>query len=134
MPDGEVVVFPDVEALLVTALTASLAARGRARSVATKVPNPRPARFVRLLRTGGLRMNVLMDAATITVEAWEPTEAEAARTAQLVRGLVHALDDLAGAPVFDVGELAGPQNYPDPATASVRYVATYQITVGAAPA
>lgn len=122
---SEVIVFPDVEGILVSALNARLDEH-----VSTKVPNPRPASFVRLVRVGGNRRNVITDRATVVFECWAASNVAAERLCALVRAHVHAL---APDTVRRVREVAGPQSFPDPLSESPRYQFTAQIdTRGAA--
>lgn len=122
---AEVVTFPDVEALLVTYLDALIPEK-----VATKVPDPRPAALVRVMRTGGPRRAVNIEAAQITVQTWAGTEVAAAELAQRVRGLIHAAESFGTVEVLKVDEFSGPQNLPDPLTALPRYSFTMSITLG----
>jgi hypothetical protein len=120
----EVIVFPDVEQLLIDELKPALAARGWAVTVSSRVPSTRPAEFVRLMRTGGVRRGLVLDDAQVTVEAWAKSESRAVELAQLCRGLLPTFD-----PVYGVAEFSAPANLPDPTTAQVRYTATYRVTV-----
>lgn len=122
---GEVITFPDVEALLVTALNAALT-----EPVSTRVPNPRPSAFVRLYRSGGVRRALTIDDATVVVEAWADTEPAAAALAQTARAHLHATDALGAYTVLRTGEYAAPANLPDPVSGQARYTATYQVLVG----
>lgn len=124
---NELILFPDAEAVLTTWLRAALAERGVSVPVGTAVPNPRPGRFVRVLRTGGPVADLfLLDNPTVVIEAWASTEAVAADLARLARGLIHKLAGLVvnGTTVYRVDELAGPGNLPDPTTGMARYTFT----------
>lgn len=125
----EVIVFPDVEAALVTYLTAELANHGRACPVSTQVPNPRPAEFVTIPRKGGTRQTLVSDAATIAVECYAATGALASTLAALVRGLIAALPGTVsgGVTFYRVGEFAGPAMLPDPVSEQSRYVYTASV-------
>lgn len=120
----EVIVFPDVEQLLVDAYKTELAARDWNVPVGTKVPTQRPAEFVRIIRTGGTRRGLVLDDAQVTVEAWGQRESRTSQLAQLCRGLLPTFDF-----VYGVDEFAAPANLPDPTTSQVRYTATYRVTV-----
>ncbi len=52
--------------------------------VATKVPNPRPKKFVRISRIGGSRTNPVTDQATLLFECWAATDVDAEELANLV--------------------------------------------------
>jgi hypothetical protein len=66
MPDP--IAFPDAEAAIIPHLRDQLVALGMPVPVSGKVPNPVPARHVRVVRTGGLRSNLVMDRARLTFE------------------------------------------------------------------
>lgn len=127
----EVVIFPDVEDLLVTYLTAELAARSDPATVHTTVPNPRPDRFVLVPRVGGPKASLVVDNPTIGIECWAATAGQALGLCQLVRGLVHALPGrtVAGVPFYRTSEFAGPANLPDPASNQSRYILTVSLRV-----
>lgn len=52
--------------------------------VATKVPNPRPKKLVRISRIGGSRSNPVTDQATLLFECWSGSDIEAEELANLV--------------------------------------------------
>lgn len=126
---AEVILFPDVEAALVTYLTAALGARGDSATVHVSVPKVRPARFVLVPRLGGPRAGLVVDAATIGFECWAATKSQAAALARLVRGLVNALpgQTTAGVTFYRVSEFAGPANLPDPLSDQARYTFTASV-------
>jgi hypothetical protein len=132
----EVIVFGDLEDRLVGYLSAVLAERGDSATVAVTVPNPRPERFVLVPRIGGVRRNLVVDSATIAVECWASTDAEAANLAALVRGLIGALPGqvLDGITIYRVDEFSGPANLPDARTAQARYTFTVSISYRGAAA
>jgi hypothetical protein len=55
------IVFPDAAELVARYLRDALAERGQPVRVVTRVPNPRPAAFVRVKRIGGARLDVVTD-------------------------------------------------------------------------
>jgi hypothetical protein len=124
---AEVVVFPDAVYEVASYLAAKLAARGNTAPVVSRVPDPRPAAFVRVLRTGGPRRNLVVDDAQITVEAWALTDEAAQDLAQLCRGILLASpgDGL----IRDVDEVGGPGLQPDPDTDTPRYVFTHVVAL-----
>lgn len=121
----EAVAFPDVEALAVTYLTGRLSGV----PVSTRVPHPRPAKFVRVSRVGGTSPNRVTDAALVIVKCWAATEPEAADLARTVRAYVGAMaqTSVGSDYVRRIREVAGPQAFPDPASESPRYQFTVQI-------
>lgn len=126
----EVIVFPDVEAVLIDYLGDALAGRGVNVPVVTAVPSPRPDRFVRVERTGGpISSLFLLDNPTVAVEAWGSSESDAAELIGLVRGLLHAMPGEDDAPVYRVAEFSGPGNLPDPTSGQHRYSFTASLLV-----
>lgn len=128
---AEVILFPDVEGLLADYLRAELGSRPgyTDMSVSTKIPNPRPERFVRVMRTGGSTPSLVVDDATILVEAWANKESDAVALAQLCRGLMRVLDVVSGVQFYRVDTFSAPANLPDPNSGQVRYTATYAVRV-----
>lgn len=115
MPANEVIVFPDATLLFADYLRGELQARGYpGLHVATDIPNPRPAQFVRVLRTGGSRPNLVVDETQLTVETWAQTEKAAHDMAQLARGVLLAARGqvLDGVPVYRVVDVTGPGSLP----------------------
>lgn len=128
-PVTEIITFPDLEAAVVDYLTGELAAFGDDATVDNTVPNPRPARLVRVNRTGGARTGLVLEDAQLTVDCWDVRADLAHDLAQLVRGLLAAMPGRYPQTVtYRVHELGGPNNQPDPDTASPRYTLTVLIT------
>lgn len=112
---AEIIVFPDTTQLFCNYLRDELVARGYpALHVATFIPRARPNRFVRVLRTGGTRRNVVIDESQLTFEVWDSTEPGAHDLAQLARGLIVATRGtvLAGVPIYRVDDVTGPGALP----------------------
>ena len=97
-------------------------------TVGTKVPNPRPAVFVRAWANGGAAVNRVLERAQITVDVWAPSTTEAAYLAGDIR---HAFLNNSGQLVLvrAVEEVTRP--YPVPDETSERYRATYALTIRA---
>lgn len=106
----ELVTFPDVEALCVSALNGFLTDC----QASTKVPNPRPTKLVRVSRIGGSKRNVGLDAPIVLFECWAQDEVTAQNLGARVRAFVGAMDEYGY-------EAAGLVNNPDPETALPRY-------------
>ena len=83
--------------------------------VRNKVPSPRPDSFVRILRTGGIRLGVVADNAEIVVEAWALTVEAAHDLAQLARAHIGGAcgSVVNGVAVYQVTEQAGPGVLPE---------------------
>lgn len=116
---SEAIVFPMIEQILVSELSAALG-----RPVSTRVPQERPVEFVRVVRVGGQRRNVITDRATVVIECWAGSDYDAAILCGLTRAYLFAL---APDKVRRVSEIAGPQSFPDPISEHPRYQFTVQI-------
>lgn len=121
----DVVLFPDAAAAVCTHLHETLGV-----TTGTKVPNPRPAEFYRVQRVGGVSREMVMDDATIVVEAWAPTDEEADDLAQLARAHLLSIENtfVDDALLYRVVDVAAPALLPDPISGSPRSTATYQVT------
>jgi hypothetical protein len=132
----EILVAPDTETLIVRYLTAQLASRSpwTTTQVHTKVPKTRPTQFVRVLRTGGTRSQFI-DTATLVIESWAGDGITASNLAQMVRGLLFALDQVTYNSVtyqfYAPQEFSGPANLPDPDSDQERYTETFSVGVRA---
>jgi hypothetical protein len=126
---AETIVYPDATLAAVTAIRDGLTAQSSTATVGTRVPNPRPDLFVTVRRIGGVRRNLVVDSAQLSVECWGLSEQTAHDLAQLCRGFIHAArgTNQDGTVVYHVAEIGGPALLPDPASEQPRYVATYEI-------
>ena len=113
--------WPDVTLAAVAALADTLDA-----SVGTRVPDPRPAAFVRVQRVGGPREQVL-DRARVLVECWADTEAGAWDLSAAAREAMRTLPTVGG-DVVHVVEVGGPALVADPLTGTPRYLLTFEVT------
>lgn len=118
----ELVTFPDVEALCVSALNGFLTDC----KASTKVPNPRPAKLVRVTRVGGSKRNVALDAPIVLFECWSTDEISAQALGAKVRAFVSAMDE------YEY-EASGLINFPDPETSNPRYQFTAGLILAAVP-
>jgi len=115
--------FPDAEKLARDFLAARLEP-----TVATKVPNPKPDRFVRAWRTGGVAENRVVDKPIITVTCTAPDSVTAAADAGAARSAF--LNESAAMPlVRQIEEITGLYYDPDPDTNEDRYSFSVQMTV-----
>lgn len=125
------VLFPDAAGLLTGHLADQLAAEAEPVPVVTKIPKPRPEKFIRLRRTGGPRRDLVTDQPQVTIEAWAGTDEEAHDLAQLARAILSGLPGttIDGVAVYRVDELGGPVDLPDPDSAQSRYTFTIQVAL-----
>jgi hypothetical protein len=111
-------------------LIAGYAARGITRPVSSRIPNPRPDRFTRVARSGGVPNTDVSDAARLTVESWGPDAATCAADAALVQALLrqsrHTVVE--GVTVSRVRVAGGPSDFPDPLSHHDRCVQTIEFT------
>lgn len=114
----EHVLMPDAEQLLIDGLTTELAGLGFPVPIGTRVPSPRPASSVQVMRTGGIAPTMISDRAEVSIDSRGPSEMAAATLAANVRSAMHHLEGqiVGGTMVYRVEEAAGPSNYPDPYT------------------
>lgn len=128
----QVIRFPDAEALIVSHLNTQLTVFGESARASTKTTTA--SKFVTVRRTGGNAVFVI-DNARLTFEAWATTEAVAANLAQLVRGIILAVDKITYQgttyQTYEPQELAAPANNPDPDSAATyaRYTWTAQLGI-----
>lgn len=120
---AELIVFPDVEQLVIDALHAGLAPHEPTVRASGRVPNPRPAEFYRIMRAGGPAETLVSENATILLEAWAQTQTRASRLLQLARAVLAVQEGF----LFGVTEIGGPINLPDPTTEQVRYTQTFGV-------
>lgn len=128
---SDVVAFPDIETVMVGWFTAVLPGYGVDVPVSTQVPNPRPPRFVRVLRTGGPERNLVVDGAQVTIECWDTSTPAAAATARIVRAVLAAARNVttpSGDLIYGTTEFAGPALLPD-ISDHARYSWTVQVHV-----
>ncbi|QDY79793.1 hypothetical protein FQU76_28320 [Streptomyces qinzhouensis] len=123
-----IIVMPDAVAVTIGYLRPALAAVGEPVPVVSRIPLPRPARFVRVRRVGGLQQTPVSDRPRLDIHAWADTEAGAADLVALVRGLLGAMPGVrGGVPVYRVTEVGGPQWLPDSESSSPRYALAVEI-------
>jgi hypothetical protein len=119
------VLFRDAEAEVITHLEAALPGT----VVCGRVPNPRPAQFIRIERLGGGRETRVTEATRIAVEGWAEDDTTAAALLNVAR---QHLFDVEGV-LFGVDEYGGPVRLPDPTTNMSRYTASFTIRMRAIP-
>lgn len=104
--------FPDAVALTIGYLSDEFPTV----PVHKRVPNPRPDRFVTILRTGGPRRSFVVDDAQLTIDCWATDDAAVADLASEVRAAMNSMQGVVvdDVQVYRVNELAGPADLPDP--------------------
>lgn len=97
----------------------------------TTIPDKRPDRFVRTIRTGGFRRDSVTDVARLTFECWNTDKVEAERDAQKLRVALDSLPGktLDGAKIHKVNEVAAPSDSPDSQTGHPRYVESFELHI-----
>jgi hypothetical protein len=125
--------FPDGVAVVRAYLRDELVARGIDVPVGTRVPTPRPARFVRLERIGGTRLDRITDRPRIDVHCWGADEEQVSDLVGVVRPLMLAIPGYRGVTAYDVAEVGGPNMLPDPASDQPRIVFAVEVSLRGAP-
>lgn len=126
---GAPIGFPDGVAVVRAYLREALVDRGEDVPVGTRVPSPRPARFVRLERVGGTRLDLVTDRPRIDVHCWAVDDDSAIDLAQLARALLFAMPGWRGAVAYDVSEVGGPNTLPDPTSEQPRVVFAVEVSL-----
>ncbi len=124
------VVMPDAVAVVIAVLSDYLPSLGYSSPVVVQaVPDPRPAEFVRVLRTGGRSATVASEEALVTIEAWSTFAQDAHDLAQAAKAIVMAMAPAVheGVPVYRVLVVSGPALLPDPQSQQQRY--TFSVAV-----
>lgn len=125
----QLVVSPDVEALAVMALNAEFDTRMPGVRWGTKVPNPRPALFGRVMLSGGTGETMISDQVQLILEGWAddgPTaEKDAGDIVRLGIAVIRSLDGI----LFGGFTIGAPSNLPDPTTSQTRYTALVGVRV-----
>lgn len=126
---NNLVVFPDATALAIAYLGPILEEHEWSVPVVSKVPNPRPTRFVRVRRVGGGNPTIVSDAATLAIECWADESEDAHDLAQLAWAVVRAMRNshIDGHTVYMVQTFAGPTDLPDPTSGQPRYTFTVSL-------
>lgn len=121
--------YPDVIAMVITYLDGLHAV-----PVASRVPDPRPTRWIQVRKVGGAELRPVRDVARIDVFCCNDTgDAASDADAQIVRGELHALAKTStlGIVCYRVDEVMAPRPSDDPLTGKSRSWATYAFTVRA---
>jgi hypothetical protein len=133
-----IVIFPDVQRVVVDYLTDVLADRTEPYvfgvKVGTVVERPRLPVAVTVERAGGVRTLPSVDNPRVEIVVWHGTDEDAHLLAQLVRALLHAMPGVVEATtgpvtVTRVADFAGPFRSPDPQSDHPRVRLTVEVGV-----
>lgn len=119
--------LPDAEAMVRAFLVSEFADE----TVTTTVPSPRPARFVRVWRTGGASMSRVVDEPLITVEAWAASKGAAAELGSEVRDVLLTSATKTALPLVRRIDAGAFYYDPDPTSGADRYSFTVSMRVRA---
>lgn len=110
---GELITFPDAVDTAIKVVNDAPAVPVPAHG---RVPDQRPAAFIRIRRVGGPKQNLVMDGAQLAVESWAATDTAAHDNLQTARAALYAAsgDVVGGVTIGLVEELSGPGDLPDP--------------------
>lgn len=125
--------MPDTVTAVIVHMTAALV---DVDAVASKIPTPRPARFVVVQRTGGPRATRVSDRPQITIDAWGASDTDAEDLANDCRYVLGQMADGSnrdGVIIHRVDEFAGPAYIPDPDSRQDRYRFTVSVHARSAP-
>lgn len=118
----EVLEWPDPKKALISYLNTHLDV-----GVFSRVPDKRPASFVRVLLAGGEGLiDALMSDVAFTIESWDNDEASAQARAQQIRGLLRNAYLMGGHPVTGYKEWSPPVDLAD-TSRQWRYTFTFAI-------
>lgn len=113
-----VVVFPDAVMVVIDYLREKVPGT----PTYSRVPDPRPAEFIRIERLGGLRRTIVTDRPRVDIHCWSDTEENAEALVATVRAYALSMAGRRGATtVYDVAEVGGPQWMPDATSGQPRY-------------
>ncbi len=120
--------MPDAVAVVTGYLREALAGAGEPVPAVSRVPTPRPERFVRVQRVGGLQQTPVSDRPRLDVHCWAETESAAYDLVALTRALLGAIPGVrGGVTVYRVTEVGGPQWLPDSESGQPRYALAVEI-------
>lgn len=123
------VMMPDAVAVVAGYLRARLSDQGLSVPVGSRVPSPRPARFVRVERIGGPADSPVTDRPRLDVQCWGGDESDAHDLMQVCRALLGAARGAYGATTLARPAAGGPQWLPDTASGQARYAFTFDVTL-----
>lgn len=118
---AELIIFDDVEAAVVGALTAEFETRMPDVGIGVKLE---PGDFIKVTRTGGPKETLISEQATVLLEAYSE-DGDPVAILSLARAVLNSQDGL----IFGVKEFSGPADLPDPSTSQTRYTQLFGVRV-----
>lgn len=117
-----VVLTPDCIAITRDILRTGLDAVGNNIAIVTRVPDERPASFIRLQATGGHMETPVSFGGQVTMETWAPTELVANASARYCLAILKAArgTTVLGSVIYAVRLVGGPVSFPDPVSGQDR--------------
>ncbi|MGW4028252.1 hypothetical protein ACWEFL_02850 [Streptomyces sp. NPDC004838] len=121
--------MPDAVEVTCDYLRERLTARGIVVPVGSRVPSPRPVRFVRIERIGGVQHSVVTDRPRLDVECWGADESDAQDLMAVCRALLGAARGTHGGTTLYRPATGGPQWLPDKESGQARFAFTFDVTM-----
>jgi len=123
------VAYPDAVGLVI----ARLQALHPTLTVASRVPDPRPAEWIQVRQIGGAELRPVRDQPRLDVFYWAADEPATAAGGEQVRRELHALAKTStlGVVCYRVDEVMAPRQWDDPLTGAPARWATYTLTIRA---
>lgn len=119
---GPDVIFTDPVPVARKVLQDGFTALGDSMVVTTKTPKPRPSRFIRVVRAGGVPNTAVSDKAMLVIETngsdYETATVDAMKAQAILRKARHTVVD--GVTVYVVNVAGGPVDAQDPVTEDPR--------------
>lgn len=123
----EVIEFDPVEEIVTNYLYDRLA---DTTSVSTRVPAPRPNRFVTVRAVGGGDRNIVLSSRMVIFQCWDNDENHARRLAERSFAILKAAQrDPSESRIRQVTTIGVPQSFPDPDSSMPRYQFTLQFDI-----
>jgi hypothetical protein len=129
------VLYPDAEQVVIDYLRTQLGQRSEpflsGLILGNFVPSPRPDRFLKVRRSGGISTAPTVSKPRIDIEAWAITWADAQDIAALSHALIYTMQNRT--PVRSVTEFLGLTPIQDPLSNQPRYLFTLELAMRGAP-
>lgn len=120
-----VVEFPDAVELVINYLRSVMPGT----AVYSRVPDPRPAEFIRVERLGGTPDSRVTDRPRVDVGCWSTSEEDAEALMRRTRAYARAMAGTRGTTtVYRVREVGGPQWLPDSESGQPKYAFAFEFS------